>query len=249
MESLPLILQCALFLLGFGLPRCLWEINRSVPSVVVGFTAFGFLFHIFIATASAFSFDCSFQTLLSLLIRFVIGPALSYLQNLRQIFGPNRQPPEHGTPGVQVDLPIPMKTVDRGYYLEASTTTLSVVPATIRSPESVTPHFVQETGAEGDKLDARCISRMLVMSTGSDAVISIMDFIPDVIWHSGIKNIQFRRIYDILLDCFNFSGPHPAVIPKTRGPSLILRSSDVVSRNARTTIRTIGKPHVQTIIF
>ena len=217
MESLPLILQCAPFLLGFGLSQYLWEVNRSVSSVVIWFTAFGFLFDIFITTASTLSFDCPFQTPFSLLIRFIIGPAFPYLQNLRQNFGLNQRPPEPGTPGVQVDLPIPMKTVGKGYDLEANATTLSVMPVTIQSPESVTPYFVQETGAEGEKLDARCISRMFVMSTGSDAVISIVGFIiPEVIWHSGIGNIPCRHIYDIPLDCFNFSGPHPVVIPKTR---------------------------------
>ena len=78
MESLPLILQCALALLGSALSWYLWEVNRSVSSVVIGFTSFGVLFYLFIVTASVFSFDCPFQTPFSPLIRFTIGLAIPH---------------------------------------------------------------------------------------------------------------------------------------------------------------------------
>ena len=93
MESLPLILQCALVLLGFALSRYLSELNRSVSSVVIGFTSFGFLFYLLIMTASILSFDCPFQTPFSPLIRFAIGLTVPYWQSLRQTFRTKRQPP------------------------------------------------------------------------------------------------------------------------------------------------------------
>ena len=43
-----------------------------------------------------------------------------------------------------------------------------------------------------------------------------MDFIPEIIWHGRIKNVPLVRVYDILIDCFDFSGPSPAVTPKLR---------------------------------
>jgi hypothetical protein len=110
-----------------------------------------------------------------------------------------------------------MNAVGRGHELEASITTLAcMAPAVIQFPWSVTPLFIQEAGAEGDRLDARCITRMFVMSTDADVVTSIMDFIPEIIWHSGIKDVPLKRIYDTLMDCFDFSGPSPVVIPKLR---------------------------------
>ena len=207
MESLPIILQCALILLGFGLSRYLWEISRSVSSVIIGFTTFGFLFYLFIVMASIFSFDCPFQTPFSLVVRFAISLALPYWRNLQQTFGP----PKPGTPGIRPDSPLPNNNVGGGHDLEAGMTAPDVVPAAIPSPL-----FPQETDAEADKLDARCINRMVVTSTGTDVVVSTMDFIPEVIWHSGIKEVPLKRIYDILIDCFNSSGPHPVVIPKMR---------------------------------
>ena len=217
MESLPLILQCALVLLGFALSRYLWEVNRSVSSVVIGFTGFGLLFYLLITTASTFSFDCPFQTPFSLVIRSIIGLATPYWRNLRQKFGPKQQYSQPRTLGARRDLPLSMNAVGRGHELEASITTLAcVAPAAIQFPWSVTPLFVQETGSEGDRLDARCIGRMFIMSTDSDVVSAIMDFIPEIIWHGGIKDVPLKRIYGILMDCFDFSGPSPVVIPKLR---------------------------------
>ena len=214
MESLPLILQCALLLLGFGLSRYLWMVNRAASSVVVGFTTSGFLFYLLIITASVFSFDCPFQTPLSLLIRFVIGLAAPCWRNLQQPFGPKQRP---GTLEAQHDFPHSVNCTGNGHEPEAGITALArLAPAAIRFPRPVAPLFTQEVGAEGDRLDARCINRMFVMSTDVDVMTSIVDFIPEIIWHSGIKNVPLKRIYDILMDCFDFSGLRPVVIPKLR---------------------------------
>ena len=190
MESLPVILQCALALLGFALSRYLWEVNRSVSSVVIGFTGFGFLFYLFIVTVSVFSFNCPFQTPFSLMVRFVISLAIPYWQRLQRTFG--SQPPQPGAPGTQPNHPAAIQ------------------------PPWVVPLFTQEVGAEGDRLDAKCVTRMFVMSTDADVVTSIMDFIPEIIWHGGIKSVPLKRIYDILMDCFDFSGPNPIVLPRLR---------------------------------
>ena len=51
MESLPLMLQAALLLLGCALSRYLWEINMTVALVVLGITSFSVLFYLFIVIA------------------------------------------------------------------------------------------------------------------------------------------------------------------------------------------------------
>ena len=214
MESLPLILQCAIILLGFALSRYLWEVSRSVSSVVIGFTSFGFLFYLLIMTASIFSFDCPFQTPFSLLIRFVIGLAIPYWRRLLRAFVPKEQPPKPGTPGPQPDSPLSMSSGDEGHKLETALACIS--PGTTQFPWSAAPLFTRDTGAEVDRLDARCITRLFVMSTDPDVVTSIMDFIPEIVWHDGIKNVPLGRVYSILMDCFDFSGPSPVVVPKLR---------------------------------
>ena len=216
MEALPLILQSALVLLGFGLSRYLWEVNRSVSSVVIGFTAFGLLFYALIVTVSIFSFVCPYQTPFSLIIRFFVRLAFPHWRSLRQSFGPKKRPHKSGTPGPGQGLPSSANNSDRDQDLEANPTRHEIALVAIPPSELVAPLFFQEVGAEVDRLDAKCVDRMFVMSTGSDVVVSIMDFIPEIIWHSGIKEIPFKRIYDTLMDCFDASGSHPMVIPKMR---------------------------------
>ena len=62
MESLPLMLQVALLLLGCALSRYLWEINMTVALVVIGVTSFGVLFYLFIVIAGVVFASCPYQT-------------------------------------------------------------------------------------------------------------------------------------------------------------------------------------------
>ena len=62
MESLPLMLQSALLLLGCALCRYLWEINTSIALVVLGVTSFGVIFYISIVVAGTLSKSCPYQT-------------------------------------------------------------------------------------------------------------------------------------------------------------------------------------------
>ena len=62
MDSLPVILQFSLLLLGCALSRYLWEISVTVASVVLGFTSSGVVFYIFFLSAGAASESCPYQT-------------------------------------------------------------------------------------------------------------------------------------------------------------------------------------------
>ena len=77
MESLPLMLQVALLLLGCALSRYLWEISITIASVVLGVTSFGVLFYIFIVVAGAVSEGCPYQTPGSQAIRYLVPKVLT----------------------------------------------------------------------------------------------------------------------------------------------------------------------------
>jgi hypothetical protein len=62
MESLPLMLQAALLLLGCALSRYLWEVSITIASVVLGVTSFGVLLYFFIVIAGAAFESCPYQT-------------------------------------------------------------------------------------------------------------------------------------------------------------------------------------------
>ena len=62
MESLPLMLQGALLLLGCALSRYLWEVNIVVASVVLGITSFGMALYLLIVIAGTAFESCPYQT-------------------------------------------------------------------------------------------------------------------------------------------------------------------------------------------
>ena len=75
MESLPLMLQVALLLLGCALSRYLWDTSITVASVVLGITSFGALFYAFIIVAGTAFDNCPYQTPASRLLRY-LGPKI-----------------------------------------------------------------------------------------------------------------------------------------------------------------------------
>ena len=62
MESLPLMLQGALLLLGCALSRYLWEVNITVASVVLGITSFGIALYLLIIIVGTAFESCPYQT-------------------------------------------------------------------------------------------------------------------------------------------------------------------------------------------
>jgi len=81
MESLPLMLQAALLLLGCALSLYLWEINVTVASVVIGVTSFGIIFYIFFVVAGTASESCPYQTPGARISRSIFAGSSSFMQN------------------------------------------------------------------------------------------------------------------------------------------------------------------------
>ena len=76
-ESLPVMLQVALLLLVCGLCRHMALINSSVASVLISLTVLGVLFYLGIVIAGTSSYECPFQTPISIALRSLwkkIGP-------------------------------------------------------------------------------------------------------------------------------------------------------------------------------
>jgi hypothetical protein len=71
MESLPIMLQIALLLLACGLSQYMWTVNTSVACVIVTSTVLGILFYIGIVAAGTSSYECPFQTPVSIGLRYL----------------------------------------------------------------------------------------------------------------------------------------------------------------------------------
>ena len=83
MESLPLMLQAALLLLGCALSLYLWGINTTIASVVVGITSFGVIFYLSIIIAGVVTESCPYQTPVS---QFICYLAPNLRNTLRRTF-------------------------------------------------------------------------------------------------------------------------------------------------------------------
>jgi len=81
MESLPLMLQFALLLLGCALSRYLWEIDRTVTSVVLGVTSFGVASYAFFVVAGTASISCPYQTPGAHTLRRILSVTLRALRS------------------------------------------------------------------------------------------------------------------------------------------------------------------------
>ena len=72
-ESLPVMLQFAVLSLGCALSRYLWKISPTVAGFVLAFTLLGVASYAFFTLAATFSYNCPYQTPLSILIRHSIN--------------------------------------------------------------------------------------------------------------------------------------------------------------------------------
>ena len=213
MECLPLMLQAALLLLGYALSNYLFFVDEVVASVIIGFAGFGLLFYFLIASAATLSYNCPFQTPLSLIIRYLINfdhKHRRYLGRTKQwfkrVFSYKKwkvHGPKHGGSG-------PPRAHDWNNSVDH---TELFMPGPPDQPSTL---FNKETDWEGYVLDSDCITWMFEMSMDMDIIMAIMKFIPEVVWHAGIQTTPLQRLYDTVLECFDHSSGHPTVIPKFR---------------------------------
>ena len=197
MESLPLMLQAALLLLGYALSNCLYTIDKAVAAAINGFTAAGLLFY------GAF-YNYPFRTLISLIVRLIIRLVGGHLEGcvgwFRRVFSQVKKwlRPNHSQNLNTVDGWDHTKLVRAGLFNDS--------PVLLGG------------GADWDSyvLDANCIAWMFEVSTDADVTLDIIKFIPEIVWHPGIRTTPLERLYDTVVECFDFSSDRPVVIPKLR---------------------------------
>ena len=89
----------------------------------------------------------------------------------------------------------------------------------IPNEEAPTRRFLlRETEREGYETDSQCVSWMFARNIDSDVSNSILGFIPEIVWHSGIQDTPLIQVYDVLLQCFSPSTEEskPVLIPHMR---------------------------------
>ena len=212
MESLPLMLQSALLLLGYALSRYLWTIDLTVASVVIGITSIGSAFYVFIVIAGTITDNCPFQTPTSQILR-----GLYRLDNSRNRYIARtrcaalrlwlRTTRLSRTTTLKLLLPLftPLKTKRR-----------SLIDQSQRK-KAVRLFSKKETDHEAYNVDAGCIIWMIDTARGQTASRIISNFIPEVVWHRDIKDSpSLPYLYDQVVECFDLEGEKISLVSRLR---------------------------------
>ena len=209
MECLPLLLQVALLLFSYALSIYLLTINKAIAAVAIGFTSFGLLFYFIIVSAATLSYNCPFQTPLSLTLRILFrleDPDKNYLEQawsrLKRIFP--AVPRCSGRPRAHEEVP--------GDHVE-----LAMIRPSGQPPQ-LAPGW---TTCVDYALDTECIAWLYQRSRSTEVIMAIAGLIPEIVWHDDMGPSPLKQLYDIMLECFDSTSQPPALIPKLREKAYI----------------------------
>ena len=190
MECLPLMFQISLLLLRFFLFDYLFSINRTVAGVLIGFTAFG-LFYLLIVSAATLSYTYPFQTPLSLILHFMI-PFDDEQRRSRKLLG-HMLSSTRKLKNLRPRSPSSSNAADEN--IADDLTGL----ATIGLADQPRPSFNKGIW-HGQVLASAFIIRLFGTSTDADVTLTITKFIPEVVWHAGIRTIPLEKLYATVLE-------------------------------------------------
>ena len=221
MESLPLMLQGALLLLGCALSLYLWGIDTIIAWVVLGITSSGLFFYLFIIIAAVATESCPYQTPGSQLLRY-LGPKIRdapavVASTLRDTFKETvgttrgivraRQPWWSGTNimGSLRDLfsEVPLAAViDIHRLSRAFIQALATLPAEVyhRVHHWLQGILERRSTSQTIVLDLRCVSWTLQTSLNGDIHLSALKYLMSVLERADSDPTR-------VVDCFNiFTG-------------------------------------------
>ena len=211
-ESLPVILQLALLLLGCALSRHLWAISHTIAWVIIAFTLFGVVSYVFFTFAALLSYDCPYQTPPSILVRTII----KYIAQSRSPLAHSLRSLVTSIAGIYAhsvenlgQIPRHLRSGSRGIVggfgcaaappWEAPETPLALATTPVRI-------FADARIDWGSCMaETRCIAWILSSTTDSDVIHSTVLFAADTIWHPEIAgaippHILANLFFECLLD-------------------------------------------------
>ena len=208
-ESLPVMLQLALVLLGCALSRYLWTISPTVAGFILTFTVLGVSSYAFFTLAATFSYSCPYQTPPSILIRSCIkyivqsdsafahslrtwvtslsGIYPRCVKNIRGILGRLRSADRGAVGGFGHTVTPPWETPE---------IPLAAVVTPVRVFGEVRVDW------DGCMLDARCTAWLLHSTTDIDVIYSTVRFAADTIWYPQISGaLSPETLANLFFDC------------------------------------------------
>ena len=207
-ESLPVMLQLALLLLGCALSRYLWTISHTIAGVTVAVTLFGVALYILITLAATLSYNCPYQTPPSILIQMVIR----YLTHRSTTFTPSFQPLISSLPTIKSPRQI-LWCLWSG--VQSVLKSIGCIPTVADKVEHIPLAVVMVPPTRIFKgvpmdwdicdADARCVSWVLYSSTDTDVIFSAVRFATDMVWYPEMAgalppHILAGLFFDCVLD-------------------------------------------------
>ena len=198
MESLPVALQLALLLLGCGLSQYMWTMNQTIAGTIIGVTGFGILLYIAIAIAGTISYECPYQTPLSLVLRaFGAHRTFSYLRTCLD---------------ARVNSISSLLIVLRSRVMVH--TGVNVMPRSLDVPPMEYLFFSEQGLLKPDRmrfdrrrnqLDALCVGWTLDTITDPEVMDVALRQFMSIQWHAGVPPAASpHQLTALYRDCFDY---------------------------------------------
>ena len=204
-ESLPVMLQFALLLLGCALTLYLWTINRTIAGVILAFTLFGITSYTFFTLAGTFRYNCPYQTPLSILIRNIIRHLAQsnsvFTRSLRTLlsFLPSTKDLRQSLGRILSGLHRELGCFNCGSSVEQEME--CVIPAAVVVPPTRVFEDIS-VDLKVCKADSRCIWWVFDYTTDTDVIFSTARFAADMIWYPEIAGVVSPHVLaNLFFDC------------------------------------------------
>ena len=204
-ESLPVMLQLALLLLGCALSQYLWTISRTVAGVIAAMTLFGITSYVFFTLAATLYYNCPYQTPPSILtrtiIRYLACSDVAFARSFRSFFASFA--PIRNFRRVLRPLRSGVRTVVRSL---GSASAVAEGAEDIPLAVVMAPPTWDFEGISVDwevcKADVHCISWILDSTTDTDVIFSTVRFAADTIWYPEIAGaMSLHVLADLFFGC------------------------------------------------
>lgn len=220
METLPLMLQAALLLLGVALSRYLWTIDHVVAVVNIAITSAGMLVYLILIVLASSSYGCPYQTPFSLAIchlvdydknntHYLLG-LMSWLTKIQQrVFDLYTRISDAILNCISSQPATQSGDIEDGIRIAAVHMSTNIgVP--------IKPIFEgRKTEVQDNFTNASCICWILETSTDPDIISSTIQFIPEVNWFCDIKT--FPTIKPLLEVPRSYITPVGQLTPAAKG--------------------------------
>ena len=207
-ESLPVMLQLALLLLGGALARNLWTIGRTVAGVIIAFTLFGIGCYVFFTLTATLYYNCPYQTPPSILVRalarYLAHSDSTLARSVRSLIASIAGVCSHSVGNLRRTLGYLRSGVHYALHNFGRATgapDADNIPLAAVGPSD---RLFGEISIDWEvcKADGRCISWVLNSTTDSDIIFSTVLFAADMIWYPEIAGaLSPRTLANLFLEC------------------------------------------------